>query len=94
MRVEGVQIMLYLSGTIVRDDGNRMTEKRANAVFDAFLEWLEKQGCLFGGSFNPAYKDGDHVVTSGTTSGGPFIELVKSVEWTTPKRKTPKRKKR
>ena len=87
--------MLYITGTIVRNDGKRMTRKRADAVFDAFLGWLEdKQGCLFGGCFNPAYKDNGHVVTANTMSG-PVIDLkwdMMPKKLKTRKRKKPKRK--
>ena len=84
--------MLYMTGTIVRKDGKRMTRKRADAVFDAFLGWLEDtQGCLFGGGFNPSFKDGGyaerHAVGTENTMGGQVIDL----EWLTVPKK-PKRK--
>ena len=90
--------MIYITGTIDRKDGKRMTRKRADAVFDAFLGWLEDtQGCLFVGSFNPAYQDGDYCEITAMTStrtvtakeaGWHFPKM----ETKTKKRKTPKRK--
>jgi hypothetical protein len=83
--------MLYINGTIFRKDGKRMTQKRAEKMMDAFLEWVEEtHGCLFGGSFNPACKDGDYVVKTYTMSG-PYVEMAGGAKWFAPK---PKRKKK
>ena len=82
--------MLYITGTIDRKDGKRMTRKRADAVFDEFLGWLENtQGCLFGGSFNPSYGDGD----AGTMTVAAPTVTAKEAGWHFPKKK-PKTKKR
>ncbi len=69
--------MLYLAGTIARNDGKRMTRKSANAVFDEFLVWLgETQACGFVGCFDPAYRYGNH-----------YTVPVKRPDGTSPRRK-------
>ncbi len=81
--------MLYVRGTIARNDGKRMTQKRANAVFDEFLVWLgETQASGFVGCFDPAYRYGNHYTVTRKEAGW---SLRKTNNKTT-KRKTTKRK--
>ncbi len=85
--------MLYIRGTIDRKDGKRMTQKRANAVFDAFLEWLDDaQGCAFGGGFNPTFNDGDAGDVVGLVA--PRTVTFKEAGWYFPKTKTKRKTKR
>lgn len=87
--------MLYMNGTIIRDDGKRMTEKRGNDLFDAFLEWLdESQGCSFGGSFDPTYRDGQRLPPDTTRTAAGRSLTVREGHWVVPEPKKTKRKKK
>ncbi len=53
---EGLEDVYMIEGVVAKEDDMPFTEEESDAFTDAFIDWIEARGLLFGGAIGVIHK--------------------------------------